>query len=427
MSEVSPALYVPLRQSPHPHAVIAHQSATRPGHVSATEARRIPVGLSPIRAAACAAALAFVLGLAAGPGAASAAACANADADVGQTDRVPLETAAICLINEERTSRGLRAVASDGILEHVALDHSRDMRDRNFFSHVNPDGQDAGDRARAAGYRDSVLETLSRGTQTPGQTVDLWMGSAIHRKIILDPDHRGIGAGVADALWTLVFGGQPVSGPANESGDGSTAGAAQGGGTFPAKFEVHRATVEGGRLDMLVDTTARAQDDTVRISFIANGRRSSFTERISSANRLRFDRTLPKGQRGVSTGIVELDYAGNEQVRPEFVRLRAARGHAQLERNHLSLQDGVLSARGTVTSRARGAVRLILGFVRDDGSVGFWHGRAAIDAGRWETTQQLPVEAAHGGHLSIQFTGYLPQRIRGEQIAKELLAGQLFE
>ena len=32
-----------------------------------------------------------------------------------------------------------------------------------------------------------------------------------------------------------------------------------------------------------------------------------------------------------------------------------------------------------------------------------------------------------GGYLSIQFTGYLEERMRGEQIAKQVLAGQAFE
>lgn len=387
-------------------------------------ARRILASSAYTRVAACAAILALaLLGLAAGPGARSAsAACAHATSSVGEATRADLEAATICLVNEERASRGLNPLASDGALERSALGHARDMLQRNFFSHVNPDGEDPTDRARAEGYGDIVAENLAQGTRTPADTVDRWMGNPAHRATILDPDHRGIGAGVAGTLWTHTFGDKPASGAAEEAGGGSTQSTGQG-GTLPAKFEVRRATVADGRLDMLVDVTARAAGDTVRVTFIANGTRHSFTERVGSSNRLRFDRRLPDAQRRVSTGIVELDYAGNEEVRPAFVRLRAASGRAELERDRLSLQDGVLRARGSVSPRARGVVRLILGFVRDDGSAGLWQGRAAIDGGRWEATSTLPPEAAGGGHLSIQFTGYLPGRIRGEQIAKELLAG----
>jgi hypothetical protein len=300
------------------------------------------------------------------------------------------------------------------------------MQDRSFFSHLNPDGEDADDRARAAGYSSPVGEVLARDAQTPAQVVELWMGSASHRSVLLDARYRGVGAGQAGGLWTQTLGTQPVAASAAPPSSSTPPGGTLGGGTFPAKFEVLRASVDDGRLDMLVDTTARAAGDPVDVTFIANGRRRSFTERVSPANRLRFDRALPREQRSAGTGIVELDYAGNASVRPTFVRLRAARNKANLTREHLSLQDGVLRARGTVNSRARGVVRLILGFVRDDGSVGFWHGRATIDDGRWEATQELPAEVARGGYLSIQFTGYLPQRIRGEQIAKELLAGQSF-
>jgi hypothetical protein len=103
------------------------------------------------------------------------------------------------------------------------------------------------------------------------------------------------------------------------------------------------------------------------------------------------------------------------------VRLRAANGKARLGRSHLSLSDGVLRAQGTVSSRARGVARLTLGFQRPDGSTGTWEGKATIANGRWSTTETLPAEAAAGGYLSIQFTGYLKERMRGEQIAKQLL------
>jgi len=69
----------------------------------------------------------------------------------------------------------------------------------------------------------------------------------------------------------------------------------------------------------------------------------------------------------------------------------------------------------------------MLGYERPDGTVGQWHGRARVNRdGDWSLREQLPVDARHGGHLSIQFTGYLPSRIRGEQIAKQVLAGQSF-
>jgi hypothetical protein len=53
--------------------------------------------------------------------------------------------------------------------------------------------------------------------------------------------------------------------------------------------------------------------------------------------------------------------------------------------------------------------------------------RAEIqDNGDWKLEgDQVPAQLAQcGGYLSIQLTGYFPRRIRGEQLAYQLNAGQ---
>lgn len=197
-------------------------------------------------------------------------------------------------------------------------------------------------------------------------------------------------------------------------------------GTFPAKFQVRRSQVENKRLDMLVDVTDRANGDSVEIEFHARGRHHTFTETIEDG-RLRFKELLPRAQRSVRTGIVTIRYAGNERVRPDEVRLRAASRQAKLERSLLSLQNGVLVAEGRITARARGVVRLRLTYDRPDGSVGAWDGRATVNGRSWRIEEALPPEAQNGGYLSMQFTGYQRRSVRGEQIAKQLLKGQVFQ
>lgn len=189
---------------------------------------------------------------------------------------------------------------------------------------------------------------------------------------------------------------------------------------FPAKFKVRRAKVDDGQLDMLVRTTARANGDTVEFDFHANGRHHTFTETIEDGT-LNVREFLPSSQEDVRTGIVTMTYGGNEYVRPTTVRLRAARVKANLERGELTLRDGKLTATGSISSRARGVVRLRLSYLRANGSVGEWAGRAKIDSGRWQLSEQLPAEAQGGGYLTMQFTGYLPRRMRGEQEAKQVL------
>ncbi len=62
-----------------------------------------------------------------------------------------------------------------------------------------------------------------------------------------------------------------------------------------------------------------------------------------------------------------------------------------------------------------------------DGSPQVHLAQATIrDDGDWELDDdQVPAQLAQcGGYLSIQFTGFLERRTRGEQLAYELDAGQ---
>jgi hypothetical protein len=121
---------------------------------------------------------------------------------------------------------------------------------------------------------------------------------------------------------------------------------------------------------------------------------------------------------------VTLSYPGRALVEPDSVTLRAARGPARLVRTTSRIDGGRLRVAGTISSRARGVVRVRLAYTSAGVSKLLDH-RAKIAHGRWSLSRPLPAEAAAaGGQLSIQFTGYEPLRIRGEQIAKEVAAGR---
>jgi len=185
--------------------------------------------------------------------------------------------------------------------------------------------------------------------------------------------------------------------------------------------------VEDGRLDVLVDTTARAEGDEVTIEFEAGGHTSRFTETVEDS-RIRFRHRLPGEQRAARGGIMEIHYEGNERVQPVEIRLRAAGRRSDLERTLLSLEGGELVARGVTSRQAKGLVRLRLSYIGSDGAPGVWEGRARIERdGGWSTSERLPEEARGGGYLVIEFTGYRERDIRGERIAKELLDGQVFD
>jgi uncharacterized protein YkwD len=113
--------------------------------------------------------------------------------------------AIVCLVNAERTSRGLKALQRDGDLAQAARKHAADMVRRNYFGHVSPSGKSPGDRVREAGYAHpgddwKVGEDLGWGTgsrATPNTLVDEWLASPPHRRIMLEPGFRELGVGVA--------------------------------------------------------------------------------------------------------------------------------------------------------------------------------------------------------------------------------------
>jgi hypothetical protein len=201
----------------------------------------------------------------------------------------------------------------------------------------------------------------------------------------------------------------------------------------PAKLKVLRAGVDDGVLDMLVEITSNAvvPGADLDVAYESSGRTTRFSVPISSGKaarrggpvaraaeqRITIRRTLPKTQ-PKDTGIVELEYAGNDRVQPDEVRLRAASVKALLVRKTTSLSGGRLKVDGTISTKARGVVRVRLGFARPDGSTGFETYNATIAKGAWKIDRTLTGDAAKGGYLSIQFTGYEAEDMRGEQTGK---------
>lgn len=129
------------------------------------------------------------------------------------------------LINAERQKAGLTPLAWSGELGSIAREHSRDMADRNYFSHYSPEGEGPLERYKKAGFSCQVrvgfriyeggenifqnnlyssvmyingvphynwnsLEEIARST------VKGWMGSPGHRRNILEPVFKSEGIGV---------------------------------------------------------------------------------------------------------------------------------------------------------------------------------------------------------------------------------------
>lgn len=116
-------------------------------------------------------------------------------------------------VNRERVRRRLAELAWDEDLAGVARAHCERMRDLNFFSHTDPEFGNARQRLRAAGLRwsdwgENLFEEQGM-TDPAGSAVKRWMGSATHRRNVLNPAFARTGVGVVGrgrSYWfTQVF------------------------------------------------------------------------------------------------------------------------------------------------------------------------------------------------------------------------------
>jgi uncharacterized protein YkwD len=132
--------------------------------------------------------------------------CPGADVRPTQSTLDDAREATTCLVNRERTRRGLRALRTNARLQASSGAYARDMVRRSFFSHVSPSGETLSERIRedtrylsgAQGWE--IGENLAWGSgrrATPAEIVDSWMDSPGHRANILRASFREMGLGIA--------------------------------------------------------------------------------------------------------------------------------------------------------------------------------------------------------------------------------------
>ncbi len=114
------------------------------------------------------------------------------------------------LVNQERQKQGLSALQLDTKLSDVAREKSKDMMNKNYFSHTSPTYGSPFDMMKQFGidYR-TAGENIAKGQQTPEEVMNGWMNSDGHRKNILSPNFTHIGVGYVEGggstYWTQMF------------------------------------------------------------------------------------------------------------------------------------------------------------------------------------------------------------------------------
>lgn len=111
------------------------------------------------------------------------------------------------LVNDHRSGEGCGPLAWHTVAADVAQAHSTDMRDRDFFSHTNPDGESPFDRMDAAGISWSGMagENIAWGTGSGDTAFDMWINSSGHRANIENCSYTHHGVGLVDGRWTHLF------------------------------------------------------------------------------------------------------------------------------------------------------------------------------------------------------------------------------
>jgi uncharacterized protein YkwD len=159
----------------------------------------------------------------------TAPACPDAHVHITQAQPAQMRLAVLCLVNEQRTARGLPKLMPSDKLDRSAQGWTDSMVDSDEFTH----GSAFMDRISATGFDwTTVGENIATGYETPASVVRAWMNSPGHCANILDPAYREVGTGVSArriprastevGTWTEDFGrlmGQPALsgnvGPAN--------------------------------------------------------------------------------------------------------------------------------------------------------------------------------------------------------------------
>ena len=109
---------------------------------------------------------------------------------------IPAENKMLQLVNRTRAQSGLRTLTMDPLLQEAAREHSLDMYQRHYFSHLTPDGKSPFDRMRAhAAHFVTAGENLAFAPDVD-QAYQSLLASPDHRSNLLNPDFRCVGIGV---------------------------------------------------------------------------------------------------------------------------------------------------------------------------------------------------------------------------------------
>ncbi len=124
-------------------------------------------------------------------------------------------------VNEVRKLHGLKPLSWSSTITEIAKKHSQDMNERNYLSHISPEGEDVADRYEQANF--VCKKELSNGDILKGgenlaeisypdeltgmgsRIVQSWMDSPSHKQNLLFKEYGREGIGVVISVETLYI------------------------------------------------------------------------------------------------------------------------------------------------------------------------------------------------------------------------------
>lgn len=111
------------------------------------------------------------------------------------------------LHNHTRQVHGVGLLHIDKRLEKAAISHSEWMNKHEILSHEEND-KEPWDRVKIFGVPYTNVGENIAFDDNVGDTFDMWMKSAGHKKNILNKEYKFVGFGRSGNYWTAIFAGE---------------------------------------------------------------------------------------------------------------------------------------------------------------------------------------------------------------------------
>ena len=124
-----------------------------------------------------------------------------------EAPKAPVESnLVIDLTNQERAKVGLASLERNQLLTDSAIIKACDLRDRDYWAHIHPDGPTPWEVIEGVGYTYRYAgENICRVFNEYG-CMNAWMASEKHKENILDSRYKEIGVGKCGGFTVQHFG-----------------------------------------------------------------------------------------------------------------------------------------------------------------------------------------------------------------------------